>query len=161
MNSSIDHKLKLYIRSEKALLKLELRKKSRQVILLLLATVAFLMTLLMLNVTAFFYLQTQMGSEMAALTLGGMNAVLTLILLLVALSKSSSAEEEALQEIRDYALEEVTEEINGVKADLLEVKQSIEGVITRFKREFLALKGLINIAQLVLEKKSEKKEEEL
>ncbi len=53
MNRELSNKLQLLLRSEKALLKLEMRKKGRQVVLTTIAVLAVLATLVMVNVSTY------------------------------------------------------------------------------------------------------------
>ena len=56
MSKDFNAKMKLLIKSEKAMLDLEIRKKSRQTFWIGLALLAALVTLVLLNVTVYLYL---------------------------------------------------------------------------------------------------------
>jgi hypothetical protein len=58
MSDDFNAKMKLLIKSEKAMLSLEMRKKSRQTVWIALALLAVLVGLITLNATVFLYLET-------------------------------------------------------------------------------------------------------
>ena len=125
MSEDFNAKIKLLIKSEKALLGLEMRKKSRQTLWISLALVAVLVTLVMLNVTTYLYLaQTHTNLESAAI-LSAINLVIAILFFVVASRQTTGVEAASIEDIRDFAWEQVSTDIDEVKQNVSEFKDSV------------------------------------
>ena len=125
MSEDFNAKMKLLIKSEKALLSLEMRKKSKQTLWIALALVAVLVTLVMLNITIYLYLSSTHSNLEAAGILTGLNITVAIVFFVLASRQSRSAEAASIEDIRDFAWEHVSSDINEVKQNVTDFKDSI------------------------------------
>jgi len=128
MNENFNAKMKLLIKSEKALLSLEMRKKSRQTLWISLALVAVLVSLVMLNVTVYLYLSTQYSNLISAAILSGLNISVAILFFFIASRQDRGIEAESIEEIRDFAWDQLSNDISEVKENLNDFKQSVAKV---------------------------------
>ena len=128
MSEDFNAKMKLLIKSEKALLALEMRKRSRQTVFIALAMVAVLVALIMLNVTVFLFLETNYTNLESALIQTVLNIVLAALFFIVASRQNRGAEAESIEEIRDFAWNQVSTELDEVKQHIGEFSSSIKKV---------------------------------
>ncbi len=161
MSEDFNARLNLLIKSEKALLKLEIRKKSRQTVLIAIALLAVLTGLVMLNVTAYFYCIIFFSNMVSAALLTGINLLLAALFFVLAGRQDRSAEEKSIQEIRDFAWEQMSTDIDGMKAHVTEitdgvrrVSRSVDSVV---HMDFFGLKTLLPIIQSLSRMKKKKK----
>jgi hypothetical protein len=125
MSEDFNAKMKLLIKSEKALLSLEMRKKSRQTVWVALALLAVLITLIMINVTVYLYLAETHSNLESAMILTGMNLAVAILFFVIASRQSTGAEAGSIEDIRDFAWEQVSTDIDEVKESVTEFKDSI------------------------------------
>jgi hypothetical protein len=162
MNKDVTKKINLLVRSEKALLKLEMRRTGRQVILVTVAVLAILATLVMVNMAAYFYLTETQSPFHAALILSGVDLLLAILFLVLASRQEVGAEADAINEIRDYALSELSEDFEEIRQEALEIRNGFSkvssGISSVFNRDFSALKSVLPIVEMIFEaRKKEKK----
>ena len=162
MNKDVTKKINLLVRSEKALLKLEMRRTGRQVILVTVAVLAILATLVMVNMAAYFYLTETQSPFHSALILSGVDLLLAILFLVLASRQEVGAEADAINEIRDYALSELSEDFEEIRQEALEIRNGFSkvssGISSVFNRDFSALKSVLPIVEMVFEaRKKEKK----
>ncbi len=161
MNKDVTKKINLLIRSEKALLKLEMRRTGRQVLLVAVAVLAILATLVMLNTAAYFYLIETQSPFYAALILSGVDLVLAVLFLVLASRQEIGVEADAINEIRDYALSELTEDFDEIRQEALEIRNGFSkvssGISSVFNRDFSALKSIMPIVEMVFESRKKDK----
>ena len=164
MNQDIGNKLHLLIKSEKALLKLEAAKRSRQIIIAAVGVIAVFAALVMLNLSAYYYLETQMSPQLAALTLAGFNTLLALIFFWISSKQSTGAQAESIQEIRDFAVKQLADDVEEVKNSALEFKSGIQRVSSSvhgvMNRDYLSLSGLLPLLQMLLDARKSKGKKE-
>lgn len=164
MNNNIGNKLNLLIKSEKALLKLEAAKRSRQIIIAAVGVIAVFAALVMLNLSAYYYLETQMSPQLASLTLAGFNTLLALIFFWVSSKQTTGAQTESIQEVRDFALMQLAEDVEGIKNSALEVKSGIQRVSSSMhgvmNRDYFSLSGLLPLLQMLLDARKQKRKKE-
>jgi len=162
MSQDIGNKLHLLMQSEKALLKLEAAKRSRQIVIAAIGVIAIFAALVMLNVSAYYYLNTRMSPQLAALALAGLNVLLALMFFWIASKQTTGAQAEPIKEIRDFAVKQLAEDVEEVKSSVLQFKNGIQsvssGVNGVLNRDFLALKGLIPLLQMLLDRRKSKKQ---
>jgi hypothetical protein len=160
MNDEFNAKIKLLVKSEKAMMRLEMNKKSRQTVLVAVALLAVLITLVMLNVTIFLYLDTLFTAPVSAAILTGGNFFFAVIFFVIASRQQLGKEAESIQEIRDFAWSQLSTDIDGVKAEVQafaqsaqRVKSSVDSVVSG---DFFGLKGVMPILQTLLEMRRKK-----
>jgi len=160
MSQNIGNKLHLLIQSEKALLKLEAAKRSRQLVISAIAVIAIFAALVMLNLSAYFYLETRMSQSLAALSLAGLNIVLALIFFWLSSMQSTGAQAESIREIRDFAVKQLADDVDDVKQNVLELKNGIQrvssGVHGVLNRDLMGLRGIIPLLQMLLDMRKSK-----
>jgi len=128
MSEDFNAKMKLLIKSEKALLALEMRKKTKQTVWIALAMIAVLVALIMLNVTVFLYLETKYTNLESAFIQTVLNIVLAALFFMVASRQNRGAEAESIEEIRDFAWSQISTDIDEVKQHIGEFSSSIKKV---------------------------------
>jgi len=128
MSEDFNAKMKLLIKSEKAMLSLEMRKKSRQTVWIALALLAVLLGLITLNITIFFYLETMYSNLISAAVLSVLNLFAASIFFLVASKQTTGAETEAIEEIRNFAWSQVQTDMDEVKQNITQYTDSISKV---------------------------------
>jgi len=135
MSEDFNTKMKLLIKSEKALLNLEIRKKSRQTVWMALALVAVLVGLVMMNVTVYLYLSEQFTDLESAAILSGLNILVAAIFFWIASQQDRGAEAESIEEIRDFAWEQVSTDMDEMKQHVSDFKESVvkvKGTVDNF-----------------------------
>ncbi len=161
MNKELSNKLNLLLRSEKALLKLEMRKKGRQVILSTIGVLAILATLVMLNISAYLYLQESYSPLHSALILTGVDLALAILFFVLAMRQELGNEAEAINEIRDYALKELTVEFDEIKQEAAEIRESFSkvssGIGSVFNRDFSAVKAVLPLVEIFIKNRNKEK----
>ena len=125
MSEDFNAKMKLLIKSEKALLNLEMRKKGRQTLWMALALLAVLTGLAMLNVTVYLLLAEYFSTLQAAAILSGLNLLVAAVFFWIASRQNLGAEAQSIEDIRDFAWEQVSTDLNEVKQNISELKQSV------------------------------------
>ena len=128
MSDDFNAKMKLLIKSEKAMLSLEMRKKSRQTVWVVLALLAVLVALITLNITVFLYLETMYTNLISAAILSVLNLSVAVIFFMIASRQTTGAETEAIEEIRDFAWAQVQTDIDDVKQNVTQFTNSISKV---------------------------------
>jgi hypothetical protein len=125
MSEDFNAKIKLLIKSEKALLSLEMKKKSRQTVWVALGLVAVLVTLVMVNITAYLYLAATRTPLEAAAILTGLNIAVAVLFFILASRQSVGAEAASIEDIRDFAWEQVSSDLDEVKPPANDFKNSV------------------------------------
>jgi len=128
MSEDLNAKIKLLIKSEKAMLSLEMRKRSRQTIWVALALLAVLVGLITLNITVYLYLETMYTNLMSAAILSGVNLLAAVIFFMMASRQTTGPETEAIEEIRNFAWSQVQTDIDDVKQNVTQFTDSISKV---------------------------------
>ena len=161
MNKELSNKLQLLLRSEKALLKLEMRKKGRQIVLASIGIIAVLATLVMVNISAYLYLVESYSPLHSALVLTGVDLVIALVLFFMAGRQELGAEAEAINEIREYALKELSGEFDEIKQEASEIRESFSkvssGISSVFNRDFSAVKAIIPLVEMFVKTRNKEK----
>ncbi|NOR55111.1 MAG: hypothetical protein GQ531_02775 [Sulfurovum sp.] len=128
MSDDFNAKMKLLIKSEKAMLSLEMRKKSRQTVWIALALLAVLVGLITLNIAVYLYLETMYTNLTAAVILSGLNLFAAGVFFMIASRQTTGAESEAIEEIRNFAWAQVQTDIDDVKQNVTQFTDSISKV---------------------------------
>jgi len=125
MSEDFNAKMKLLIKSEKALLSLEMRKRSRQTVWIALAMVAVLVSLVMLNVSTYLYLSESFTNLQTAMIMTVSNIVIATLCFVIASRQTRGVEAESIEDIRDFAWEQISTDIDDVKQNVSEFKASV------------------------------------
>ena len=125
MSEEFNAKMKLLIKSEKAMLNYEMRKKGRQTFWIALALVAVLVGLILLNITLFLYLDQTYTRLQSSAILTGLSLVFAAIFFFVSSRQENTAEAQAIEEIRNFAWDQVSTDLEGVKQNVSDFKDSV------------------------------------
>ncbi len=159
MDSQFDRKLSLYMRSERAMLAIWLRRKARQLFWVLIALIACLTALILVDVGAFLTLSTYYAPKASAFILAGCNIVLCLACIAFSSRKGHKGEEAALKDIRDFAKDELGKDLEIVKDEVVEVGQSVGSAVhgvSAFLNGDFGLTSLFTAVHHFLKHKQEK-----
>lgn len=110
--------LKVFWRSERLIGKNELQLLTKKTLLHAMAGLVGIFGLVMLSLSIFFALVPYMGNALAALTVGGTDVVLAVILVAYASSLKPAAEMAMVKEIRDMAISDMEKELEKADAEL-------------------------------------------
>lgn len=121
-------KIRLLVRAELILLRLELRRAARQTALVATAIVAILLAVAMFNLAAYFFLSERLGPAMAGLVLGVANGLLAGTLIFVAGRLGRGVEAEMAEEIRELAMDQLSAEAQRITDDLATVKRDVSSM---------------------------------
>jgi flagellar basal body-associated protein FliL len=102
-----------------------MKKKSKQTVWVALGLVAVLVTLVMVNITAYLYLATTRTPLEAAAILTGMNILVAVLFFVLASRQTVGAEATSIEDIRDFAWEQVSSDLNEVKQQANDFKNSV------------------------------------
>ena len=133
MNRNIEDKVALLIKSEKTLLRLEMRKKVRQGFLIIVTLILLLCALAALNVASFIYLSSFVTPLVSALSLAVVDFFLAAILLIIAFNIGLGEDEKSAYEIRDFARTQIRHEIEDVRSSFFSFKNAIS-LLSLFKK---------------------------
>ena len=125
MSQDLNTKLKLLVKSEKALLGLQMRTKSRQTFWIALALLSVLVTLVLLNVTVYLYLAQTRTPLASVAILTGINLAVAALFFFISTRQENLAEAKAIEEIRDFAWEQVSADIDDMKQGVGDFKESV------------------------------------
>lgn len=159
MDGNFENKLNLYLRSERAMLDIFIRNKLRQLFFISLSFVALLTALIMFDIAIFFTLQNYFATNITAFILAGSNALLFLIFILFAIQKQHQHEIKALRDIRDFAKEQVGQDVKIAADEVVHMGKSVQHVAhdvsSILRGEAFGLAGLIPIIQSILKTKKQ------
>jgi len=127
---AFDGRLKVYMRSEKAILDIYIRNKLRTLFYTSLAFICILTALVMLDIGVFFTLTTYFTTKNTAFILAGSNLVLFILLICFARRKRYQRELQSLEAIRDVVKEDIEEEVFEVTQGLRQVTDHISSLFS-------------------------------
>lgn len=133
--SRVRRNLQLLWRSERVMAEARLKLISRKLVLAVIAGIACLIAVSMLNLAAYLALITVVSKPLAALIVAVINLVIAGLLVAIAQGLQPGPEEEMLREVRDIALGDLGSEVDDVQAQLLRLREDVEGVrasVTQF-----------------------------
>ena len=162
MKDDFNAKLQLLVKSEKALFRLEMRKKGRQSLFVAIALLAVLAALALLNVTIYLYLETRLSPMASAGILSGLNLAIAVIFLVIASRQDTGPEAESLEEIREFAWKQVSQDLDGVKQQVGEFTDGIRrvsgGIHSAMRKDYAALAALLPFVQSLVAARRKKRE---
>jgi len=133
MTNNLNAKIKLLIKSEKALLSIELRKKARKTLWIVLGVVALFSALILLNITLYLYFETMFNSLKSVGLLTTINILLAGIFFIIASKQEGDEEIKSIEEIRDFAYQQLSVDINEAKESVKELTHSAQHVKERLE----------------------------
>ncbi|MBK1879146.1 hypothetical protein [Pelagicoccus mobilis] len=132
-------KLRILARAQATLFQISTRRWVTTLVFLALALSFLLITIAMVNVAAYMSLMPEYGGVKSALMVGGGNLAIAVLLGLWAASMGPKADEKMVREIRDTAFNEVSGDVEEVRASIGKVKSDVGSI-----RELVgAGKGLV------------------
>ncbi len=140
MNKDFNDKINLLLRSQKALVQLEAQKRGRQIVFIAIGFIALLLTLIMLNMTAYFFLVTHFSSIISGLILTSINLAITLLFMLLAYKQNDTTQIKEMTFVRDFAVSQISNDVDDVK----------EKVNSVFDGSFFSFNGLVPFAITLL-----------
>ena len=147
MNQDLSKTIKLIVKSEKALFKLEIQKKSKQFIWVAIGIVAIFITLVMFNITIFFYLSDNYTTLVSTSVLSVINLIFTAISFYIASNNNKSAEVKSIEDIRDYAWSQIANDLDEAKSTIDEFKDSV----LKAKDNLFGIKSLLPLITTIVE----------
>ncbi len=157
MSQDFNAKLNLLIKSEKALFRLEVRRKSRQGLFVAIALLAMLAALILFNLALYHYLSTRYGPMNSAAILAGLNLFVSGVFLFIASRQKAGPEADSLQEIRDFAWEQVAADLESTRQQVSELTSSVRRVGGNINavmhRDYSALAALLPFVQSLVAKR--------
>ncbi len=161
MNDEMNTKIHLLIRSERALLRMEIRKRSRQVVFIAIALLSVLATLVMLNTSTYLFLIGHYTPLTAVMVLTVINFVFALLFFMISARQDTGPEAESMMEIRDFAWNQLSGDIDGIKQGISDVRSDVQrvsdSVNSVFHRDSFGIKSILPILQALLEVHSKRK----
>ena len=118
--------LNVFWRSERLLADYQLKQATQRIQLNALAALVAVFGLVMLSIAAFFAIVPYWGHALAALTVGGADLLLAMVLILSARSLRPTPEVEMVREVRNMAVSDIEEEIALVEAEIVTIKDGIK-----------------------------------
>jgi HAMP domain-containing protein len=121
-------KIRILVKAETTLLKASARRAGMRGRLYAVAIGLILLTVIMVNLAAYQYLSETRSAAVAALIVAIVNAVLAVIVIVMAVRIEPGPEESMVREIRELALTELSADMNAVKEEFGQVKNDLEKV---------------------------------
>lgn len=126
-------KLRILVRSEMTLLRLQARRNAVRTQLLLVALLFALFALGMLNFAAYHALAVKKGPAFAALMIALADALLAVALVALSRGAGPNAEQEKMvRDIRDLAYSELSADFDEVKAGITQVSEDVQRIRSGF-----------------------------
>jgi hypothetical protein len=145
MSDDFEHKLQIYLRSERAMLDIFVRNTLRQTLGVFLGFIALLAVLIFSDIGVFVILSLYWPVQITAFILAGVHGVLFLVCIVCFRHRKHQKEVQALEDIRDYARDEVVKELKGIR-------RIVHGATSFFSGEGLA--QLLSTVHMLLKSKS-------
>jgi hypothetical protein len=123
-------KIRILIKAETTLLKASARRAGMRGRLYAVAIGLILLTVIMVNLSAYQYLSETRSAAAAALIVGFVNAVLAVIVIVMAMRIEPGPEEDMVRDIRELALTELSADMDAVKEDFTQVKNDLGKIKT-------------------------------
>jgi len=136
-------KLRVLTRAEMTLAKANGRRIAARSRLYAIALGMILLTVIMVNIAAYEYLAILKGEPVAALIVALANAILAVLVILVASRIKPGPEEEMVKEIRELALTELSADADDSKQSFAQIGSDIE----RIRSGFSSVSGVLGSAQ--------------
>lgn len=145
-------KLRVLSRVEIALLRIHLRTFARQVVLCSAGLLLVLLAVGMTNVSIYLFLAERLESDVAALIVAAINAVLAVGLFLIATRSRPGPETAMVEEIRDLAVAEIRSDVDAVRQNINDVTVDVQRIRSGFSQMVRgggSLRGLLGLGPLL------------
>lgn len=123
-------------RAERMLAEARLRRTWRSAIYMGVAGIFVLMSLVMLNVSGFFWLSRVVGTSQSAFSIAIADLALAIAFLFTARNAKEDKNETLIKELRDTALSEIEQEAASANQQLMQICDDVRGMnvaVARFK----------------------------
>jgi glucose uptake protein GlcU len=121
--------LKVFWRSERLIRQNELGLLTRKILINGMAGLIAIFGLVMVSLATFFVLAQNWGQPLAALAIGCVDLLLSVILLMYAGSLKPAPEVQMIKEMRDMALTNISDEVGRAESELLKMKKDVQQII--------------------------------
>ena len=121
--------LKMVWRSERLLRENEVRLTLQKIQLNALAGLVGIFGLVMVSLAVFFALVPHLDHSLAALSVGGIDLVLAILLIVWAGTLKPAPEVELVKEVRDMAMADVEEELSLAEAEVIALRDDVHAFI--------------------------------
>ncbi len=121
--------LKVFWRSERLIRQNELGLLTRKILINGMAGLIAIFGLVMVSPAAFFVLAQNWGQPLAALAIGCVDLLLSVILIMYAGSLKPATEVQMIKEMRDMALTNISDEAGRVESELHKMKKDVQQII--------------------------------
>jgi len=120
--------LRVIVRSEGILARSHVQLASRKLVLVVVAGIAALFALGLLNIAAYFALELEVSRVWAALILGGANLVIAAIVIVVTVNLGPGHEAEMARDFRDMAIAEIENQVSSVEQNVRQLSADLSGL---------------------------------
>jgi type VI protein secretion system component VasK len=119
-------KMRILARAEMTLAKISAQRAAHRATYYAVAIGLVLLTVVLINVGAYHMLVEHISAATAAFILAGANALLTLVVVFAASRVRAGPEEKLVQEIREMALADLTEDVDEVRKEFAEIGEGVK-----------------------------------
>jgi len=146
-------KLQILARIELAILRIDVQTAYRQTFLYAVGIVLILLAVAALNVAIYMALSESFGYDWGALIVAILNAVLAVVIIIIAGRTKPGPEADMAKEIRQFAIAEINNDVEKVYRNLDEVKTDVQRIRTGFNsligKDGGTLLGLSSLAPIL------------
>ncbi len=121
--------LKVFWRSERLIRQNRLGLLTRKILINGMAGLIAIFGLVMVSLAAFFVLAQNWGQPLAALAIGCVDLLLSVILIMYAGSLKPATEVQMIKEMRDMALTNISDEAGRIESELHKMKKDVQQII--------------------------------
>ena len=120
--------LRVIVRSERILARSQVQLVSRKLVLAVIAGIAALFALGLLNIAAFFALELEVSRVWAALILGAANLVIAAIVAFVTVNLGPGQDAQMARDFRDMAIAEIENQVSSVEQNVRQLSADLSGI---------------------------------
>ena len=121
-------KLRILARAEMTLARANARRKGIKASLVIVALGLVLLTVILVNLAAYEHLSQTHSRDISAIILAAVNAVLAVIVLIVAGRQKPGPEEQMVEEIREMAMTELSADFEQVREGFSQVSDDVKKI---------------------------------
>ncbi|UCH49415.1 MAG: hypothetical protein JSU95_06455 [Betaproteobacteria bacterium] len=125
-------KMRILARAEMTLAKISAQRAAQRATFYAVAIGLVLLTVVMLNVGAYHLFIERMSAATSAFILAGANALLALIVVFAASRVRAGPEEKLVQEIREMALADLTEDVDELRKEFAQIGEGVKRLRSGF-----------------------------
>jgi hypothetical protein len=120
--------LRVIVRSERILARSQFQLASRKLVLGVVAGIAALFALGLLNIAAYFALELEVSRVWAALILGAANLVIAAIVAFVTVNLGPGQDAQLARDFRDMAVAEIENQVSSVEQNVRQLSAELSGL---------------------------------